>query len=82
MGILSFELLDDPPGRSAVGDMAVETFWHAGVEDSEHTTISSEDERAGVALCGEVAGRLTIVVNGHFGRLITKLIARYASSPE
>jgi hypothetical protein len=74
--IVSLELLDGPPGRSAVGDMAADTFRHAGVEDSEHTTIASEDERAGVALCGEVAGRLTIVVNGHFDRLFTKLIAK------
>ena len=56
--------------------MAAETFWHAGMEDSEHTTIASEDERAGVALCGEVAGRLTILVNCHFHRLFTKLIAK------
>ena len=56
--------------------MAAKTPGHARVEDSEHTTIASEDERAGVPLCGEVAGRLTIVVNGRFDRFFTKLIAK------
>ena len=49
----AFELLDGPPRRSTVGDVAAEAFRHARVEDSEHPTISSEDERARVALCGE-----------------------------
>ena len=74
--IVNFELLDGPPRRSAIGDVAAETFQHARVEDIEHMTITSEDERARVALCGEVAGRLTVVVNGHFDRLSTKLIAK------
>lgn len=46
------------------------------MEDSEHTTIASEDERARVALCGEVARCHAIVVNGHFDRLFTKLVAK------
>ena len=73
--IVDFELLDGPPRRSAVGDVAAETFRHARVEDSEHKTTTSEDERARVALCGEVAGRLTVVVNGHFDGLSAKRIA-------
>ena len=71
-----FELLDGPPRRSTVGDVTAEAFRHARVEDSEHPTISSEDERARVALCGEVARRLAVVVNGHFDRLFAELIAK------
>ena len=56
--------------------MGVKTSENARVEDSEHTTIASEDERAGVPPFGEVAGRPTIVVNGYFDRRITKLIAK------
>lgn len=74
--IVSLELLDDPPGRSAVGDMAAETFGHARVEDSEHTTVASEDERTRVTLCGEVARRLTIVINSHFDRLFARHVAK------
>lgn len=44
--IVDFELLDGPPRRSAVGDVAAETFWHDRVEDSELTTIASKDKRA------------------------------------
>ena len=41
--IVSLELLDGPPGRSAVGDMAAETFGHARVEDSEHVKMSEPE---------------------------------------
>ena len=81
MRIVDFELFYGPPRRSAVGDVAAEFFRHARVEDSDHTTIASEDERTRVTLCGEVAGRLTLVVNGHFDRLSTKPIANISLQP-
>ena len=74
--IVVFELLNGPPCRSAIGDVAAKTFRHTGVKDGNHTTIASKDERARVAVCREVAGRLIVVVDGHFDRLFTKLIAK------
>ena len=76
MWIVVLELLDGPPCRSAVCDVAAKTFRHTGVEDGDHTTIASEDERARVALCREVAGHLIVVVDSHFDRPFTRLIAK------
>ena len=73
--ITEFDLLDDPPRRSGVGDVAAGTFRHSRVEDTDHTTVASEDERARVALCGEGAGLLIVVVYGQFDRLDAKFIA-------
>ena len=42
--ILEFELVEGPPGRSSVSDVAVGAFWHARVEDGKHFTITSENE--------------------------------------
>ena len=42
--IVVFELLNSPPRRSAIGDVAAKTFQHTGVKDGNHTTIVSKDE--------------------------------------
>ena len=74
MRIVEFNLLDDPPRRSGVGDMAAGTFGHSRVEDTDHTTVASEDERARVALCREGARLLIVVVYSQFNRFDAKLI--------
>lgn len=67
--VMDFEFPDGPSRRSAVGGVAAETNRHVRAEDSEHTTIAIEDEWTQVAFCGEVAGCLTVVVDGNFDRL-------------
>ena len=43
MLVVELELLDDPPGRSPVGDMAAKPLGHAGVEDGKHEAAAGED---------------------------------------
>ena len=42
--ILKFELVEGPPDRSSISDVAVGAFRHARVEDGKHFTIASENE--------------------------------------
>ncbi len=79
--ILGFKLLDGPPGGGSVGNMTAGTFWHPRVEDTDHKTLAIEDERAWVALGGEWAGLLIVVVDGEFGGLDAKLIAKVGLQP-
>jgi len=64
-----FELLDDPPRRSGEGDVAA----HARMKHANHTTVASPNERARVAVLGEVAETLIVVENGDFDGLLAKL---------
>ena len=44
--IFDLELLDDPPGRGGIGDVAAPAFRHRRVENTDHMTLAIEDERA------------------------------------
>lgn len=73
--ILDFELLNDPPGGSCVGDVAVSAFRYPRVKHTDHPALAIEDERARVALGGERPRLLIVVVDGEFYGLDAKLIA-------
>jgi hypothetical protein len=75
--ILEFELLDGPLGGGGVGDVVAPAFRHPRVENADHMTLAIEDERAsGVALGGERAGLLIVVIDGEFDGLDAKVIAK------
>lgn len=61
LGVTEQELLDDPPHRRSERDMAAHTPRHIRVKHGNHTTVASPDERARVAVLGEIA-RLHIEV--------------------
>ena len=44
--ILEFELLNSPPGGGGIGDMVALAFRHPRVDNTDHTTLAIEDERA------------------------------------
>jgi hypothetical protein len=56
--------------------MAARAFGHARVENADHITLAIEDERARIALGGEIAGLLVVVVDCEFSGLLPKLIAK------
>lgn len=74
IGIADFNLLEGKIRRGGKGDVVAETFRHGRVEDTDHVTFAIEDERAGVALCGEGAGLLIVVINGQFDGLDAKVV--------
>ena len=74
--ILEFELFDGPPGGGGVGDVVAPAFRHPRVKNTDHMTLSIEDERARVALGGERAGLLIIVIDSEFDGLDAKVIAK------
>ena len=69
-------MLDNPPCRRAVGDVATRALWHARVQYRDHATVTSPDERAGVAVLREVSRHLVEVVHGDLRGLDTELIAK------
>ena len=75
MRVLDLELINDPPGGSGIGYVAVAALNQAGVEDTDHPALAVEDERAGVALGGERPGLLVVVVDGELDRLDAEVVA-------
>jgi hypothetical protein len=75
VGILGFNLLDNSPGWRGVGDIAARASGHARVENADHITHAIDDERARVALGGEIAGLVVVVVDCEFSGLLPKIIA-------
>jgi hypothetical protein len=74
VGILVFDLLDNPPGRHGERDMVAPASGHAGVEKTDHITHAIDDERARIAFGGEIAGLLVVVIYGEFHGLLPKII--------
>lgn len=72
--VMKFELLDDPPRRSAKRDVTIGTSGHSRVEDGKHTTNTRPDERTGIALCREVAEGLVVVEDRHFDGLFAEFV--------
>jgi len=70
------ELLDGPPGRGGIGDVVAPAFRPPRVENTDHMTLAIEDERARVALDGEQAGLLVVVIDGEFDGLDAKVVAK------
>ena len=56
--------------------MATHALWHARVQYRDHATVTSPDERAGVAVFGEVSRTLVEVVHGDLHGLDTELVAK------
>ena len=44
MWIFEFELLNGPPGRGGIGDMAAPIFQHPRVENTNHMTLAINNE--------------------------------------
>ena len=66
MGILTFDLLDSPPGGRGERDVVACAFGHAGVENTDHITQAVDDECARVTFGGEIARLLVVIVNDEF----------------
>ena len=67
--ITFLDFLQDPPGGSRIGDMGRIFFQVRRVQETDHATITREDERAWVTLGRErarilVSVILVVVVNG------------------
>lgn len=80
VGILLEELLNDIPHRGAIRDVVMETTRLARMKHGERFAFAGEDERARVAMIGEIPGSLEamslrVVVNNNFTGLNSKLVA-------
>ena len=73
--IADSDLVEGKVHGGGEGDVAADTLRHSRVEDTDHTTLTIEDERAGVAFCGEGAGLPIVVVNCQFDRLDAKVVS-------